>query len=71
MARKPLTVNAGQLEQLASGTPLDVGGWNLPSAGGTLSYVLTADASGHAVWAEVASDYGDPTPANPLLVAAG
>ncbi len=50
MARKPLTVNAGQLEQLASGTPLDVGGWNLPIEGGTLGYVLEADASGNAIW---------------------
>jgi len=50
MARKPLTINAGQLELLASGEPLDVGGWNLPSTGGTENYVLVADVSGNGVW---------------------
>ena len=52
MARKPLTINAGQIEQLPSGEPLDVGGWILPTSGGTENYVLTANVSGNAVWAE-------------------
>jgi hypothetical protein len=50
MARTPLTIEAGKIERLPAGAGLDVGGWNLPSSGGTQNYVLVADASGHAVW---------------------
>lgn len=53
MSLKPLTINAGQIEQLASGQALDIGGWNLPTSGGTENNVLIADASGHAVWSSV------------------
>jgi len=68
---KPLTMNDGQIEQMASGTALDVGGWNLPTVGGTEDYVLMADSAGHAVWAEVFSDFGDPTADNQILVSTG
>ncbi len=53
MATKPLTINAGRFERLPDGEGLDVGGWNLPTAGGTINYVLNADSSGHAVWTSV------------------
>ena len=59
MARKPLTVNAGRLEQLPDGAGLDVGSWDLPAAGGTVLFVLMADGSGNATWAQV--DHGDTT----------
>ena len=59
MARKPLTLNAGKLEQLPDGAILDVGGWYLPAAGGTVLFVLMADGSGNAIWAQV--DHGDTT----------
>ena len=56
MTRKPLTSNAGKIEQLPDGAGLNAGGWNLPAAGGTVLYVMVADASGHAVWTQL--DHG-------------
>ena len=50
MATKPLIINAGRFEQLSDGEGLDVGGWTLPTAGGTENYALIADVSGNAVW---------------------
>lgn len=53
MSYLPVIVNAGQLQQLPSGQALDVGGWTLPTSGGSENDVLMADASGDAVWSRV------------------
>jgi len=50
MAFKPIIIDQGLLQQLPSGQALDVGGWDLPLAGGTENYVLVADAGGNGVW---------------------
>ncbi|KKL61596.1 hypothetical protein LCGC14_2193740, partial [marine sediment metagenome] len=59
MSYKPIIINAGQFQQLPSGQALNVGGWTLPTAGGTVDYVLMADGSGNATWAQV--DHGNTT----------
>ena len=50
MARKPLTLDAGNIEQLPDGAVLNVGGWYLPATGGTTNNVLVAGAGGQAAW---------------------
>ncbi len=62
MAKKPLTINAGRFEQLPDGEGLDVGGWILPTAGGTDTYFLIANSGGNAIWA--APSFGNSIPAN-------
>ena len=57
MSFKPLIIDTGALKQLPSGQALDVGGWTLPTAGGTENYVLIANVSGNAVWNTI--DHGD------------
>jgi hypothetical protein len=71
MSYLPIIVNAGQLQQLPSDQALDVGGWTLPTSGGSENYVLTANVSGDAVWAEAASDFGDPTTDDQVLISTG
>ena len=56
MSFKPLVIDTGILKQLPSGQALNAGGWTLPTSGGDEDYVLTANASGNAVWAVV--DHG-------------
>lgn len=62
MSFKPLIIDAGQFKQLPSGQALDVGGWTLPTAGGTDTYFLTANGSGDAVW--TTPSFGNSIPAN-------
>ena len=71
MPYRPITIDQGKLQQLPAGQALDVGGWTLPTSGGTENYVLTADASGNAVWAETASDFGDPSVDDQVLISTG
>jgi hypothetical protein len=71
MPYRPLTIDQGRLRQLPAGQALDVGGWTLPTSGGTENNLLTADASGNAVWAQRAPDFGDPTGADQVLVSTG
>ncbi len=52
MSYLPIIIANGQLRQLPSGDPLDVGGWTLPTAGGSENFVLVADGSGNAVWSQ-------------------
>ena len=55
MSRKPITMNAGQPEQLPDGAALNVGGWDLPAAVGTVLYALVSNGS-NGVWAQL--DHG-------------
>ena len=50
MSFKPLIVNQGHPQQLPAGQAIDVGGWTLPTVGGTVDYMLMADSGGNAVW---------------------
>ncbi len=55
MSRKPITMNAGQPEQLPDGAALNVGGWDLPAAIGTVLYALVSNGS-NSVWTQL--DHG-------------
>ena len=55
MSRKPITMNAGQPEQLPDGAALNVGGWDLPASIGTVLYTLVSNGS-NGVWAQL--DHG-------------
>ena len=56
MSFRPLIVDQGLPQQLPAGQAINAGGWDLPAAGGTILYVMVADASGHAVWTQL--DHG-------------
>ncbi len=57
MSFSPIIIDTGVFKQLPSGEALDVGGWTLPTTGGTENYALIADGSGNAIWAQ--PDHGD------------
>ena len=73
MAFKPLVIDQGQIKQLPAGQSIDVGGWTLPSSGGSENQFLQADASGNAQWVDPPDtwDWPDPFGANMVLVSTG